>query len=325
MTRRAITPAERALVTALGLHLLAWLCLGLFGAPARLVLAGLLATAMVAGLLRARPTLMRPHADDRQGKQVLKAAWTTLVMSLWLVLVILILLPAGLGATEPASGSAQPDITGKTTEEAGKVIEDSNRNLERYRADIEALIRGTPGFADRQRRLAVPNTLPGNPLAGMEPPASRPGEVLPGQHGTTLMVFLTLSMPDDALVGWIEQTARAGGVAVIRGFYGDKMSTTLKRLAALQEQAPAIKGRGGVSVDPTAFSRFDVDVAPVVIVSSAPLPPCHTNGCAGDPAPPHDRIAGNITLEHALTLLARGGDAAPGTARRHLARLEKGN
>ena len=209
----------------------------------------------------------------------------------------------------------------KARQEIGRTGAAATRNLERYRADIEALIHGTPSFADRQRRLAAPHSLPGDPLADMELPASHPGEMLPGRGGGTLLVFLTLSMPDEALAGWIDETARAGGVVVIRGFYGDRLSATLKRLAALQDQAPAMKRHGGISVDPTAFSRFDVDVAPVVIVSSAPLPPCETNGCAGDPAPPHDRIAGNITLEHALGLLAHSGDAAPQTARRHLALL----
>ena len=194
----------------------------------------------------------------------------------------------------------------------------ATRNIERYRAEIEALVRGAPSFTDSRNRLALPRSFPGDPLAGMAPPAGEAAR----QNTSTLMVFLTLSMPDGALAGWLDQTARAGGVAVIRGFHGDRLSTTLKRLTALQELAPATKTHGGVSIDPTAFARFGVEVAPTVIVSAAPLPPCATKGCAGDPAPAHDRIAGNITLDYALRLLAADGDQASGVARHHLTRLE---
>ena len=173
-------------------------------------------------------------------------------------------------------------------------------------------------LTDSRSRLALPRSLPGDPLADVAPPAGEAAR----QNTSTLMVFLTLSMPDGALAGWLDQTARAGGVAVIRGFHGDRLSTTLKRLTALQELAPATKTQGGVSIDPTAFARFAVEVAPTVIVSAAPLPPCATQGCAGDPAPAHDRIAGNVTLDYALRRLAAEGDAAPATARRHLTRLE---
>ena len=244
--------------------------------------------------------------------------------SLFTLCLLTALPSASARAEDPAHGQMQHVITEDMAEDVGGAVRDATRNLDKYRAEVDAMIRGAPSFANRQRRLTGPHSLPGDPLAGMELPASRPGEVLPGRNGSTLMVFLTLSMPDEALAGWLEQTARAGGVAVIRGFVGDRLSTTLKRLTALQEIAPATKTHGGVSIDPTAFTRFDVDVAPTVIVSTAPLPPCATQGCAGDPPPPHDRIKGNITLDHALRLLVRGGDAAPETARRHLAMLETG-
>lgn len=234
-----------------------------------------------------------------------------LAMPLALVMVLVMVLGAAQAKSDPPHNEVlAPDIQAAET-----VAKTAVQNLEKYRAEIDALIRGTPSFADSQQTLGI--STPHDDARGIK--SFGQDKAI---NQSTLMVFLTLSMPDDALAGWLEQTARAGGVAVIRGFHGDKLSATIKRLTALQAQAPATKTRGGVSIDPTAFTRFDVDVAPSVIVSDAALPPCKTRGCVGDAAPAHDRIAGNITLAHALGLLTRHGDQAPQVAKRHLHQLQ---
>ena len=231
--------------------------------------------------------------------------------AIWLLSIALI-------AAGPAAGQAISD-TRDNHPELLKQLEEAAGKADSYRAEIDALIRGTPDFRQSQSTLS----LPGDPLANLPP--GEVGNPASGRNQSTLMVFLTLSMPDDALAGWLDQTARAGGIAVVRGLHGDKLSVTLERLTALQEKAPATRHRGGVSIDPSAFNRFDVSVAPTVIVSAAALPPCTSRGCAEDPAPVHDRIAGNITLGHALKLIEAEGDAAPHLARRHLDMLEKGD
>ena len=126
-------------------------------------------------------------------------------------------------------------------------------------------------------------------------------------------------MPDAALKGWIDETGRAGGVAVIRGFYDNRLSATLARIETVMPAGR--QDRFGVAIDPTAFRRFDISAVPAVIVTDAPLPPCQQSGCVGAPLPEHDRISGNITLEGALERLARKGDVAPHVAKGHLERL----
>ena len=63
---------------------------------------------------------------------------------------------------------------------------------------------------------------------------------------------------------------------------------------------------------------------PAVAVVPGGVPPCKSRGCATDPAPPHDRIAGNIGLEAALEAIAAEGGPGRAAARRHLASL-RGN
>ena len=80
--------------------------------------------------------------------------------------------------------------------------------------------------------------------------------------------------------------------------------------------APGTTSRAaGLAIDPTLFRRFKVEAVPVYVVLAEPLAICESQGCAQDPLPRHDRIAGNIPLETALELVARAKGDAAGQAR----------
>ena len=66
---------------------------------------------------------------------------------------------------------------------------------------------------------------------------------------------------------------------------------------------------------------FGVGAVPAVVVAPGGIPSCASRGCAEDPAPPHDRIAGNTGLEAALEAIAAEGGPGRTAARRHLAAL----
>lgn len=147
-----------------------------------------------------------------------------------------------------------------------------------------------------------------------------PQQIMPSDVATypQLMVFLTLTMPEDALQGWMTETRKAGGVALIRGFHGGKLSTTLARIHEIGGDA------GDLRIDPTAFTRLQIDAVPAVIVLAEPLPACETSGCIGDPVPATDRLKGNTSLSYALRRIVREGNIAPDIARHHLKLLDGG-
>ena len=60
---------------------------------------------------------------------------------------------------------------------------------------------------------------------------------------------------------------------------------------------------------------------PAVVVVPGGVPPCRSRGCADDPAPPHDRVTGNIGLAAALEAVAGEGDAGREVAQALLERL----
>ena len=135
----------------------------------------------------------------------------------------------------------------------------------------------------------------------------------------TLMIFVTLAMPEASLKLLATQAARAGATMVIRGLKDDSMRKTL---AAVQR----IIGKSPVAwqIDPPAFTRFSVHNAPAFVLvtteSRAPLTTAScTNGCALDGS--FVSVAGDVSLDYALEFIARTRPAFAGDAQRYLKRL----
>lgn len=92
---------------------------------------------------------------------------------------------------------------------------------------------------------------------------------------------------------------------------GDAVAATASTLPATETPSKA----GGLAIDPTLFRRFKVEAVPVYVVLAEPLATCESQGCAEDPLPRHDRVAGNISLQAALEMVARAKGDAAGQAR----------
>ena len=134
-------------------------------------------------------------------------------------------------------------------------------------------------------------------------------------HGPEVIVFMSLSAPLESWRQWSREAARIGAPLVLRGFGADGLQATVRRIG------PHLDRRSGAAIDPRLFRLFDVTVVPAVAVAPGGVPPCESRGCSTDPAPPHDRIAGNVGLEAALETIAAEGGPGREAARRHLASL----
>ena len=102
----------------------------------------------------------------------------------------------------------------------------------------------------------------------------------------------------------------------MRGVAAGSLRATVKRIGDRLGGHDA-----GVAIDPRLFRLFRVERVPAVVVVPGGVPPCESRGCAGDPAPPHDRVTGNIGLVAALEAVAAEGSAGRAVARQHLRRL----
>lgn len=113
-----------------------------------------------------------------------------------------------------------------------------------------------------------------------------------------LIVFASFSMPEASLKKLAQQTERAGGVMILRGFKDGTMKATVQ---AIQEL-----GLSGTSVqiNPPAFSKYRVNVVPTVVLTK---PEAATqidgDGCAM--ADTYASVSGDVSLGFALEAIGR--------------------
>ena len=134
-------------------------------------------------------------------------------------------------------------------------------------------------------------------------------------HGPEVIVFMSLSAPAASRREWSREAARAGVPLVLRGLGPQGLKATVKRIGAYLAEG------AGAAIDPRLFRLFGITAIPAVAVVPGGVPPCASRGCAADPAPPHDRVMGNIGLEAALAIIAEEGGPGRQVARRYLAKL----
>ena len=132
------------------------------------------------------------------------------------------------------------------------------------------------------------------------------------------MVFVSFSMPGTALKEIIAETSAAGGVVVFRGFPSNSAKEFVQRLSKLVASDASF---ASIGIDPRLFRAFGVTAVPTYVVSSSDFSPCDGLTCVSAP-PPHDRMAGNVTVSYALQTFA--DDNGPGAlvARSALANLK---
>ena len=139
-----------------------------------------------------------------------------------------------------------------------------------------------------------------------------------GRNATAeILVFTSLSVPAASWRQWAHDAARSGAALVLRGVGERGLPDTAKRIADRLGGAKV-----GVAIDPRLFRLVGIDRVPAVVIVPGGVPPCRSRGCAEDPAPPHDRITGNIGLVAALRAVADEGTVARDVARRHIERIE---
>ena len=147
--------------------------------------------------------------------------------------------------------------------------------------------------------------------------AARTAEGLSGRGSTPeVLLFISLSVPAASWRQWARDAARIGAPMVMRGVAAGSLRATVKRIGERLGGHDA-----GVAIDPRLFRLFGIERVPAVVVVPGGVPPCTSRGCAGDPAPPHDRVTGNIGLVAALEAVAADGSAGRDVARWHLQRL----
>jgi len=132
------------------------------------------------------------------------------------------------------------------------------------------------------------------------------------------IAFASLSMPPAALKALVRDMTRSGGVTVLRGFPQGNSEGFKKRLAAIWSDSTEA---GSLGIDPRLFRAFEIEAAPSFVMLSTDFAPCDGFGCTSN-VPPHDRIAGNISVGEVLETFASGRGPGAQLARLHRERLQ---
>ncbi len=150
------------------------------------------------------------------------------------------------------------------------------------------------GRTARAREIPSVNIAPGrapDPAAIAE--QFRRTEADAASRGPALLVFVSFSMPAESLLRLAQQAKQVDGVLVFRGLAGASLREMVARVQPLAKTGAAIQ------INPEAFTRFGVSVVPTIALATS-AEPCGDGVCESFV----HRVAGDVTLEHALERLA---------------------
>jgi len=140
-----------------------------------------------------------------------------------------------------------------------------------------------------------------------------------GGEAPQLIAFASVSMPPKALRQLIQDTARAGGVVVFRGFPNNSMKEFSQTLGKIVERQDDF---ANIGIDPRLFRAFNVQAVPTYVAVSSDFDLCAGFSCRTT-VPPYDRMIGNVTVEYALTSFAEGNGPGARVAAVGLSNLRK--
>lgn len=109
----------------------------------------------------------------------------------------------------------------------------------------------------------------------------------------SLIVFITLSMPDAEIRQILNDASRFGASVAIRGMHGSSMKDTFLKMKSFLTKG----SKQGITIDPTVFSRFEIGEVPAYVLAAKPVERCTAEGCS---TPPYVKATGSVTLEYFL-------------------------
>ncbi len=223
------------------------------------------------------------------------------------------------------SGPVQADELPRAStpdEDAARLVEDvlrkaSGNDGESLGDWTRSIVERALGRAGESARQTVPGRSGETSPLPAERHAGRLAGTAAGRAGTAeVLIFTSLSVPAASWRQWARDAASMGAPLVLRGVGVGGLPATAKEIGNRLGGAEA-----GVAIDPRLFRLFDVTRVPAVVVVPGGVPACRSRGCMNDPAPPHDRVTGNIGLVAALQAIADEGAVGRDAARVHLRRL----
>ncbi len=120
-----------------------------------------------------------------------------------------------------------------------------------------------------------------------------------GQVQGELLIFVSFSMGEKALLNIAQEAQLYGATLMLRGFHKDSYKKTIHAL-----QKIISKTGQGFSIDPELYTLFAIDAVPTFILTK----PYELNAAERTQTPLHDKLRGHVSLHYALERFAKEGD-----------------
>lgn len=186
--------------------------------------------------------------------------------------------------------------------------------------NLEGIRHQVPQTVDFSKRKHIPDPFEvAERFKKRSGPVDAPVDMAAARDGD-LLVFVSFSMPEASLKRIAHETARAGGVMVIRGFKDGSMNRTVEaaeQLAALQAD---------LLIHPELFDHYQIHEVPATVLAKAGED--NAAGCAANAeeglCTEHYQVLGDVSLHASLEYFTRlrGNGELTRMAEARLAKLE---
>ena len=114
------------------------------------------------------------------------------------------------------------------------------------------------------------------------------------KYKTNLLVFISFSMPDEAIKELLNDSEKYNASLIIQGLKDDSFDKTFKKITSLVQKAGNI---GGIQIDPTLFEKYKVQEVPTYVLKEEEAD-----------SSKYDVLTGATGIGHALSIFKEQGE-----------------
>lgn len=179
----------------------------------------------------------------------------------------------------------------------------SNEDILKQQAEFARTTQGV--MADTGGKIKPQNRIGPAVMNGVKPAYADPADVAKRiqnvkrqeNKSNELMVFVSLSMPDEVLSDLSKQAKMRGATLILRGFASDSLEKTRQAVYEIN------KSGGSWQINPNAFKVFNIKTVPAFVMASADADSVLENGCAQSSN--YSMVEGNQSIDVALQTIRR--------------------
>lgn len=201
-----------------------------------------------------------------------------------------------------------------------KAMADARAKTERANLDMGY----APSKVPRQPTMIVP---PEKLKAAQSAPIADPMEIAnryknldlrPDAPTEDLLVFISTSMPIEALLKLGNQARRANAILVLRGIKGGLSKNNYEE--TLRFLKPVAETGASIQINPNLFKQFSVKSVPTFVLTD---PGRSSQGCGGNSCTMESiSVQGDVSLDYALEYFSQHGGVMARIAEERLKKME---